>query len=243
MSSLTVILPVMGTLAAAGVAGSVALYIKRIERLNAAELRYSEIRENAYERYLAACDRAWHLRVKACVDGRKDIEPPPKEEIEPIERAVVQQAEGAVEDLQRYSRNFEKAAPALLNLHDEAFLRRRLTPIRFEAARVAVQELERQEAGLRKELGLVRKASIREELVMRHKLRRVMGSVSAYRLVDHQGEDEAILYQGDGEAIWNLVMQNVREWEELEKSVALQESRAIRWKNAGLWPELFPGCL
>jgi hypothetical protein len=229
VSSLTVIVPVAGTLAAASIAGGVALYIKRLERWNAAELRHSEEREKAYEAYLAACDRAWHLRIKGSVDRYKHRETIPEEKIELISESINQQAVSALEDLQRYSRNYERAGPVLFRLYSQAFEGRFTKPAAFEAARAAFQELQREETGLRKQLGLVRKASLREEFKMRREVRRTLRSVTTMHMVDDEGKVDEIIHQGDGEAIWYLLQQNMREWEELEQSVTRQESRSVRW--------------
>ena len=92
VSTVTVIVPVVGTLAAASIAGGIALYVKRLERWNAAELRHSEVRGKAYEAYLAACDRAWHIRIKASVDSYRHREPLAEDEIERIIESINQQA-------------------------------------------------------------------------------------------------------------------------------------------------------
>lgn len=238
MSALTITLPLIGTLAAAGIGASVALYVKRLERWNAAEARHSEAREKGYEAYLAACDRAWHLRIKASVDEYRhraaEIAP---EDRERIVQSIERQAINALEELKRHSRDFEKAGILLLRLHDVAFMSRRVQPVSFEAARVAVQDLQRQEAGLRKKLGTVRKASIWEERRYRRESQRILRDVKTYHAIGEDGEVDEIIHQGDGEAIWHLLQENMREWEEIEKSVALQEARSARWKEMGLWPE------
>lgn len=237
MSALTVALPLIGTLAAAGIGASVALYVKRLERWNAAEARHSEAREKGYEAYLAACDRAWHLRAKASVDEYRHRAAIASEDRERIVQSIGQQAIGALEELQRHSRDFEKAGILLLRLHDVAFMGRRVQPASFEAARVAVQDLQRQEAGLRKKLGTVRKASIWEERKYRRESQRILRDVTTYHSIGNDGEVDEIIHQGDGEAIWHLLQENMREWEEIEKSVALQEASSARWKKMGLWPE------
>lgn len=237
MSSLTVILPVVGALVAASVAGGVALYVKRLERWNAAEQRHSEVRQTAYETYLAACDRAFHLRTKASVDRYRHRAPLPEEQFALIGEALNRQVLAAIEDLQRYARNYERAAPILARLYDEAFDRRSGKVADFEAARVAFQELQREEAGLRKQLGGARKASIFEKLKMRRQVRRTLRNVTTLHAIDDEGRVEEVIHQGDGEAIWFLLQENMRAWDEIEASVARQELRSVRWKSMGLWPE------
>lgn len=232
-----VLLPLVGTLAAAAIAGTVALYIKRLERLNSAELRHSEIREQAYNKFLAACDRAWHLRVKRSVDRYRDRPVLPDDEFNRISSAIDQQAASALEDLQRYSRNYKTAGPILARLHFEACERNDLGVIHFESARSIMQELQREEDGLRKELGLVRKASWRQELRMRRQVRHLMKDVKVIRVIDEEGAEEEV-YHGDGEAIWAIIQGWMKEWDELEASVKRQETRSLRWKSMGFWPEL-----
>jgi len=180
--SLTVILSLVGTLAAASIAGSVAVYVKRLDRRYAAEQRHSEDRGKAHEAYLAACDRAWHLRTKECVDNYLHPDQAlPKGKIMEIGKVVSQHAESAIEDLQRHAGNFKKAAPILLCLYYSAFEQNPPSVAGFEAARVGVNELDRAESGLQEKLGIVRKASLLEQLKMRREVRRVMSNVSTIR--------------------------------------------------------------
>jgi hypothetical protein len=152
-----VLLPLVGTLAAAAIAGAVALYIKRLERLNSAELRYSEIREQAYNKFLAACDRAWHLRVKRSVDRYRDRPVLPDEEFNRISSAIDQQAASALEDLQRYSRNYKTAGPILARFHFEACERNDLGVTHFEYARSIMQELREKKMAFAKNSDLFEK--------------------------------------------------------------------------------------
>ena len=72
---------------------------------------------------------------------------------------------------------------------------------------------------------------------MRREVRRTLRNVTTLHAVNDQGMVEEIIHQGDGEAILYLLKQNMREWDELEQSVTRQESRSVRWKSMGLWPE------
>lgn len=213
------------------------MYVKRLERWNAAEQRHSEVRQKAYETYLAACDRAFHLRTKSSVDRYRHRDPLPEEQIELIGEALNRQILAAVEDLQRYARNYERATPVLMRLYGEAFERRDAKVADFEAARIAFQELEREEAGLRKQLGLARKASPFKEFKMRRQVRHTLRNVKTLHAVDDQGRVEEVIHQGDGEAILFLLHENMRAWDELQESVTRQELRSVRWKSMGLWPE------
>jgi hypothetical protein len=237
--SLAVILSLVGTLAAASIAAGVALYIKRVERWNAAELRHSEAREKAYDSYLAACDRAWHLRAKQAID--RQLNPDrviSSEKFNEIADTVGQRTLSALEDLQRHASNYERAAPTLLRLYHLAFEQNPPNVPGFEDARISVQELRREEEGLRKTLRRARKASPLRELKARREVHRIMRNVTAFQAVYPNG-DEALVYQdvGDGEGILYLLKQNMREWTDLQEAVTRQEARSGRWKSMGLWPE------
>jgi hypothetical protein len=237
MSTLNVALPVAGALVAAGIAAGAALYSKRLERSNAAELRHSEARERAYEVFLAACDRSWHFRIKKSVDEYHGRDSVSDEEFERIKQAINEQAAGSLQDLQRHSRNYKNAIPILLRLYESAFEGRFPRPAEFEMARVAIQELQREEAGLRGQLGLIQKASRIESFKMRRQIRKKLQNVTTNYAVNDEGELDVIIHQGDGEGILYLLQENMRQWDELDESINRQEIRAIRWKSMGLWVE------
>ena len=237
MSTVSIVLPVAGALAAAGIGGGVALYAKRLDRSNAAELRHSEAREGAYEVFLAACDRSWYFRIKKSVDEYHDRESVSDGDFERIVRAINEQAAGALQDLQRHSRDYKSAIPVLLRLYEVAFEERFPKSVEFEAARVAIQELQREEAGLRKRLGLIQKSSRIEKFKMRRQIREKLRNVTTNYGVNDQGQLEVVIHQGDGEGIWYLLQENMRQWNELEESISRQETRAVRWKSMGLWVE------
>lgn len=87
----------------------------------------------------------------------------------------------SLEDLQRHSRDYKRANPLLLRLYGEAFEYPKLTE--FENARVAVQGLQRYESGLRKQLGLIRKKSVIQELRARRQSRHTFRNLTATRIV------------------------------------------------------------
>jgi hypothetical protein len=239
MQPTTAIITATATIVAAFIAGSIAIYLKRLDRWHASELKHSERREQAYESFIASCDRAWHLRSKKAFDEYKGQEPISSDEFKRIRKLVEQQTMGALEDLQRYSGDYKRASPILLRLYDAAFEGKRARPAAFEAARVAAQDLQRQELGLRKKLGLTRKASYLEEYKIRKEIRDSLKNVESMRVIVNDGTDdsEVMIYQGDGEGIWRLLEENMKEWEELEASIKRQELRSERWRKVNLWPE------
>lgn len=237
---LAVILSLVGTLAAASIAATVTLYVKRLDRWNAAELRHSEAREEAYEAYLAACDRAWHLRAKQAIDRHLNTgQVLSDEKFKEIADAVGQQVSSALEEIQRHASNFEKAGPILLHLYHLAFEQNPPNVAGFEDARLSMLEVKRAEEGLRKKLRNARKTSLIERLKERQRVRRILSTVTTIRAVSGPQEDEVIIHQdhGTGEGLMYLMNQIVREWEDLQHAVTLQEERSRRWKSRGLWPE------
>lgn len=238
-SALTVIIPVLGTLAAAGIAAAVALHVRRSDRRADAELRHSEARDHAYQAFMAACDRAWHMRVKRSVDRCQGRDGIPDEEVARIKDLLNQQVALASEELRAHSRDYSVAGPIITLCYDVAFDSKIPTKDNFERARTALQELQRREAGLRGTLGREREASFIRKFILRRQIRAKYKSRTAFRIDYGQGgeKDEVLVYQGDGEEILDLFNAFTRQWEELEASVGIQEVRSVRWKQLGLWPE------
>lgn len=238
--SVTVVLSLAGTIVAAAIAAGVALYIKRIERWNSAELRHSEAREKAYETYLAACDRAWHLRAKQAIDRHYHPDQALSDaRFKEIGGAAVQQASAALEEVQRHASNFERAAPVLVRLYHLAFEQNPPDTDGFEQARLSMLELQRADEGLRKKMSQSQKASPLARVKQRREVRRIMANVTTMIAVYGPEEDEVIIHQdhGSGEGIMYLMRQIMDEWEDLQRAVAMQEDRSRRWKGKGLWPE------
>lgn len=235
---LTVILSLFGTLAAAVIAGGVALHVKHLDRRYAAEQNHADARDKAYEEFLSACDRIWHLRIKWCVDAYKNPDQLVSEEkIVEISKIVGERVVSSIEELKRHARNFERASPILERLY---FLASEQDPPKvaeFETSRAALQEIVRAESGLGKKMGFSRKIPSLQELKARREERKILRGTATFSVILGPKGEEVTFHSGDGEAIVYMVKKNAHEWDILTDSVALQEVRSTRWKKMGLWPE------
>jgi hypothetical protein len=230
------------TLMAAVIAAAVSVGTKRLERSNAAELQHCTAREAAYNAFLGACDRAWHFRIRSAVDEHFNGTRVHNRTRQRITSAVVRQCNGAVEELRYHSRDFGKAATSLDRLCTEAFESRQLSLATFESARLEVEELLREETGLRRTLAPAQRGKVWQQVKVALETRRVRRGITAHYLIMGPKSEiaphvQAQVFGMEGEALVHMIRQLRTEWEDLQRGIELQESRAARWRSMGLWPE------
>ncbi|MBT2234679.1 hypothetical protein [Nonomuraea sp. NEAU-A123] len=223
------------TLIAASIAATVALYVKKLDRRNAAEQRHSDARKEAYEKFLAACDRAWHYRLKICLERYDhDIEPNLEDQQKLLD-TIDHQCMDAMQSLRLHSQDMEKAMPVLAHLYMEAFERQSPSPNDYEVARHRLEELVRFEIGLRERLSKLSRATAKMHKRAAEEAMSAINSGSPY-FPTFPGV--VIKSYKDGAQMMRDLHAIMHEWELLRASLKLQETRAQFWRSKSLWPEI-----
>jgi len=207
-------------------AASVLLYSKRLERINATEVRHSASREAAYNKLLAAGDAAWYYRTLAGVEA--DASETDSELMGPVASGLFQ---SGFDELEAYSRNLTEVGPVIVNWYMVAFEHRLISPTDFDNAREALVNLKRQEIGLRRNIDKLREASFYDQLAAGHVVQRLPEGVG--RVI--RFEDGGFLAQCTGDGFVRLFEDMINAPKALRGSRQTARQRLSDWRAQGVW--------
>lgn len=204
------------------IAASVSLYVKRLDRQNAGELRHSEAREKAYDQILASGDAAWYYRTE------QDKEHSSWEEMAGIAVAMF---EASMDSLEQHSSDFNKIEPILIEWFSYAFDTSGAVPRQVENARSAVVDLRRRETGLRKRLNRVSELSFLDRVSTGHVVQRQPEGIN--NVIHFEDGSYAIIGAGDE---FNQVFDDfINQHAAHRRSRGDACRRLAEWRKKGVW--------
>jgi hypothetical protein len=221
--------PATATLLVGSIAAGVALYSKRLDRIDATEQRHAEARANAYDQVLASGDLAWNFIARNYVSELTTGNPLSSEDKEASVKASVDLLPSGTDHLKTHARDYEALEPVLQEYLNTIFHNRQGSSADYERVRNKILGCRRRDTGLSKQLRDAR--GWREQLAARRAVKEVRRGIDQV-FVDPV--NELTLVTADGPAMWAL-MEEQREWSEgMQASVDLSARRVEVWRGKGI---------
>ncbi|WP_327652049.1 hypothetical protein [Micromonospora aurantiaca] len=244
--STSVIVSALAALVGATIAGSVAIYGKRVDRRVALDGRHAQARESAYDLILTAGDVAWNFIARNYVNEVDEGESLPaseKEEGAQLCHALLVQG---IDQLEAHAADMNLVRPVLGKFYQTIFANHDGSAAAYEEARKLVVDCRRRDSGL-KQLLTERPSSGWRQLIptravrdWRKRLRSQLEQRPSYRGI----EVDQVIRTDDGVTLvavadggnFAAILEEQWAWSsEMRSSVAKTEARIAHWRQKGTW--------